>query len=563
MYQYNPKLHVKIWLSNNPNVFMNLENQIRLIEMREKNPDDTIHLVYESTLLTQTSINALREFCREHRIVFIDANAIHSSLQSYNEKKLYEFYKDEICNLKAGGNLAVASDILRWLSPIFKKGTYTDFDFPVDTSHLPKLIPTEMPILLNIGSLKIRSKEFILANNDFVAIVDAIAAAKDIERVQSGLIARLSHYDTDFIERTETELSKDSFINRYLLKFMKNRSESLYIAKSKEIIPPDTSNSSLNIRKYINEVMTDKNKFLDFNKVYPQETHMEVIKRLRNDLHAQLNLVKYLFFNKEYSLIKRILEKKDDKFLSYLMQKERDLYLKSIVVCTTGPIQISNALFDGYVVSADKFIKDIQPHSFNHYGLQNAFCSQNSIPLHENVLGMLKFLGVDEGELNDSSWLDSGKKLQTSRTKLLVARQKELALSLPTTFSIIRSDVEEYIQKVTPIPSPSVSREKNYPKIADLKLILSCFNKKNEFNILQFKKILINIQEHKQDEYTQKLVEELEKLSHDAVIFSLAKNKKIKLALPDYRLPQSSPPHLRKKIKGISQYMHNLITWPK
>ncbi|MBN9228155.1 MULTISPECIES: glycosyltransferase family 88 protein [Legionella] len=534
MYQYNPKLHVKIWLSNNPNVFMNLENQIRLIEMREKNPNDTIHLVYESTLLTHSSVNALREFCREHHIFYIDANTIHSSLQSDDEKKLYSFYKDEIYNLKTGGNLAVASDILRWLSPIFKKGTYTDFDFPVDTSQLPNLIPTETPILLNIGSLKMGRKEFILANNDFVAIVDALAAEKSIKRVHGGLIARLSYYDTDFIERTETELNEDSFINRYLLKFMKNRSESLYIAKSKEITPPDTSNSSLRIRKYINEVMTDKSKFLDFNKICPQESHEEVIKRLRKELQSQLNFIKYLFFSKEYSLTKRILETNDDKFLTYLMKKEQDLYLKSIVVCTTGPIQISNALFDGYVVDTDKFIKEIQPHSFNHYGLQNAFCSQNSIPLHENVLGMLKFLGVDEGLLNDSSWLDSGKKLQTTRTKLLTARQKELALSLPTAFSMIKSDLEECIQKIAPVSERSFSRNKNNLKAEDLGLILSCFNQDNEFNILQFKKILHSIHEHKQDEYMQKLIEELERLCHDAIIFSLAKNKKIKLTHPSY-----------------------------
>ncbi|HHI9476518.1 TPA: glycosyltransferase family 88 protein [Legionella anisa] len=540
MYQYNPKLHVKIWLSNNPNVFMNLENQIRLIEMREKNPNDTIHLVYDSKLLIQTSVNALHEFCKEHQIISIDAHTIDTLLQSDNERKLYKFYKEEIYNLKAGGNLAVASDILRWLSPIFKKGTYTDFDFPIDTSFLPKSITTEMPILLNIGSLKMGRKEFILANNDFVAIIDAIAAKKEIERVQSGLIARLTHYDTDFIERTETELNEDSFINRHLLKFMKNRSESLYIAKSKEIIPPDTSDSSLKIRAYLIEVMTDKNKFLNFNKITPHETHEEVIKRLRKDLHAQLNLVKYLFFSKEYAFIKRILEKNDDRFLTYLMKKECDLYLKSIVVCTTGPIQISNALFNGYVVDTDKFIREIQPLSFNHYGLQNAFRSQNSIPLHENVLGMLKFLGVNEGELNDSSWLDSGKKLQATRTKQLATRQRELAISLPLSFSTIKNDLEKCIQKMTKIPHQSFSSEEKHELTEDLELILSCFNQKNEFNILQFKKILLSIHPH--DVYTQKLIEDLENLCHEAIIFSLAKDKKVKLGLPSYPLSQSHHP---------------------
>lgn len=208
------------------------------------------------------------------------------------------------------------------------------------------------------------------------------------------------------------------------------------------------------------------------------------------------------------------------------MKKERDLYLKSIVICTTGPIQISNALFNGYVVDTDKFIREIQPLSFSHYGLQNAFRSQNSIPLHENVLGMLKFLGVNEGELNDSSWLDSGKKLQASRTKLLAARQKELAMSLPLSFSTIKNDVKKYIQKMTPTSCHTFLKEEEQTKIEDIKLILSCFNQENEFNILQFKKILANIHQHQQDVYVQKLIEDLENLCHDAIIFNLAKDKK-------------------------------------
>lgn len=192
------------------------------------------------------------------------------------------------------------------------------------------------------------------------------------------------------------------------------------------------------------------------------------------------------------------------------------------------------------MVDTDKFIREIQPLSFNHYGLQNAFRSQNSIPLHENVLGMLKFLGVNEGELNDSSWLDSGKKLQATRTKQLATRQRELAISLPLSFSTIKNDLEKCIQKMTKIPHQSFSSEEKHELTEDLELILSCFNQKNEFNILQFKKILLSIHPH--DVYTQKLIEDLENLCHEAIIFSLAKDKKVKLGLPSYPLSQSHHP---------------------
>lgn len=536
-YQYNTNLHVKIWLSNNPNVFMNLENQVRLIEMREKNPRDTIHLVFDSTLLNSTSIQTLQGFCNENNIISINAHTICDQLKSENEHKLYDFYNDELGNINTGGNLAVASDILRWLSPIFKYGTYTDFDYPIDTSNLPTTIDVDAPLLLNIGSLKLGKKEFILANNDFIAIVDEHAACKEIEKVQHGILSRLMEYDTDFIERTERALDKDGFLNRYLLKFMKNRSESVYIAKSKEIITPDNHHSSLEIRNYIYQVMTDKIKFLDFNKITPEESHQSVIRRLRTNLKTQLNLVKRLFFTKEYFSIKRNLEQNDSKFLNYLMKKERDLYLKSIVVCTTGPIEIAHALFNNYVVDVDEFSKKIEPLSFSHYGLQKAFQSQNSIPLHEHIFGMLKFLGVGDGELNDSSWLDAGKKLQELRTKHLAERQKNLAENLSFSIYTIKKDIEVELQKMTQKNDTSFFKAKNQARIAALELILTCFHQKeHEFHINEFHNILHNLHPNKRTMFTgffidkvQKLIEDLECLCHDAIIFSLAKDKKIKL----------------------------------
>lgn len=56
-YHYRPHTHVKIWLSNNPQVFMNFENQTRLIAMREQCPTDPIHLIYDSALLNDQSLS--------------------------------------------------------------------------------------------------------------------------------------------------------------------------------------------------------------------------------------------------------------------------------------------------------------------------------------------------------------------------------------------------------------------------------------------------------------------------------------------------------------------------
>ncbi len=396
----------------------------------------------------------------------------------------------------------------------------------------------EAPLLLNIGSLRMGKQEFILSNNDYVAIVDPEAAKGQIERIQQGIIDRLKNYDTDFIEKTEEQL-QDSFFNRNMIKFMRNRSESFYISKSKELHAHP--NSSRNVRNFIKQIMSDKNKFMDFNRQSPEENDEAVIKRLRRDLEEQLTLVKYLFFGKEYTEIQNILKKDNDTLLEYIMKKELNLYLKSIVVCTTGPIQISNALFGGYVVDSRTFRKDVQPLSFNHYNLQKAFRSQNSIPMHESVLGMMRFLGEGEGELNDSSWLESGRKLQAERTKKLEMKQHEFAEDLPQHLTGLKKGIEKHILELSTNRHGIFFKERRKLKREALQEVLKCFQNnfnESEFDVAQFQKILLTIYVSKSVfaglffSQTKKLIGDLEQLSHEAVVFSLTKDRKIKWNSP-------------------------------
>lgn len=48
------------------------------------------------------------------------------------EKKLLTIYHDELRHFGSGGNFGTASDILRWLKPIYALGTYSDFDVIID-----------------------------------------------------------------------------------------------------------------------------------------------------------------------------------------------------------------------------------------------------------------------------------------------------------------------------------------------------------------------------------------------------------------------------------------------
>ncbi|MDR3442298.1 MAG: glycosyltransferase family 88 protein [Legionella sp.] len=531
-YKYNPHQHVKIWLSNNPDIFINLENQIRLIQMREKNLNDVIHLIYDATLLSPTALAQLNVFCSENRIIPVNADSFKNLLKSDLEHQLFSFYQDEIQHLSEGGNLAVGSDILRWLSPVYSLGTYTDFDFPIDTSHLPALMEVKSPLLLNIGSLKMGKKEFIFANNDYVAIIDEVAASEHIINVQRGIIDKLTCYQTDFMEKTRNDLGS-GFINRQLFKLMENRSEPAYITKSNEI--NKERNSSRNFRNYIRQIMSDKTRFLIFNRKSEIETEAMIIKRLKDELQKQLNVIKYCFFSKEYAEIKQIVRQNDKVVLNYLMKKELNLYLKSIIVCTTGPIEIVNALFGAYVLNSKLFIQKIQPFSFNTYNLKKAFQSLNSIPLHENSFGMLRFLGVGEGEINDSSWLDSGRQLQEMRVKKLAVQQEELASNLPESFLQIKQEMEAHLNKQLNTPYQVLFKTQEQTKL--LQELLQCFKQEeNEFDAAEFKTVLLSTNLRQGSilsrlffRKTKRLINDLESLSHRAILFSLTENRKVKL----------------------------------
>jgi glucosyltransferase Lgt1/2/3 len=432
-YTYNPHRHVKIWFSNNPNYFMNFENQMRLIELREQNFTDEIHLVFDSALLNPSAQERLNSFCTKHRITPIDAARFDMRTLTSREQELYTFYKDEITHLEEGGSLAVASDLLRWLKPVYSKGTYTDFDVPVDTSGLPEVIAVQTPLLLNIGSLHIRNKETVLVNNDFIAVVDLEGAEEAIKKIQDGFIQVLGHYSNDFIERIEHELGEDNLINPYLLKVMRNRPEAIYIQRS--ITQFHKASSSRELRGSIKEIMTNKQKYLHFSQLHAKESKHELLQRLRRELISQQSFIKWIFFRNEYLEAKSMLLLDDEAFIQARMKKERSLYLKSVVVCTTGPLSLSKVLFGGYVFDAHEFTRKIKPFSFNNYYLKKAFQSQNSIPLHENFFGMLHFLGAEEGRLNDSSWLEEGIRLQKCRELCLKDKQAALIKELQDVFN--------------------------------------------------------------------------------------------------------------------------------
>jgi len=190
-YNFNPHRHVKIWLSKDKDIFLNLENRVRLVKMRDINPADEIYFVYDSSLLSPKALKELESFCAKYGIIAKDVQKdVIPQDNSEEERKLIEIYQDEISHLEDGGNPAVGSDILRWLKPVYELGTYTDFDVHVDTRKLPETISVEKPLLFSLGSYAVKSDvESICINNDTIAVVDSQEALSDIQKIQKFIYA--------------------------------------------------------------------------------------------------------------------------------------------------------------------------------------------------------------------------------------------------------------------------------------------------------------------------------------------------------------------------------------
>jgi len=149
-YDFNPHIHVKIWLSTNPDIFLNQLNQLRLIRMRVINPHDTIHLVYESRLLSAKAVNDLESFCAKHSIIPHDIlKNIIPTCKTDLEKQIISIYEDERMHLHEGGNVASMSDLMRIIEGVYTLGVYSDFDVHVDTRALPDTLKVKEAVLIN------------------------------------------------------------------------------------------------------------------------------------------------------------------------------------------------------------------------------------------------------------------------------------------------------------------------------------------------------------------------------------------------------------------------------
>ncbi|MDP3267857.1 MAG: glycosyltransferase family 88 protein [Legionella sp.] len=492
-YNFNPHRHVKIWLSKDKDVFLNLENQIRLVKMRDINPDDEINLIYDGHLLSPKALEDLNAFCTRYNIV---PKNIHTDVfplcQTDKERQLIEIYKDEMAHLDKGGNVAVGSDILRWLKPVYELGTYSDFDVHVDTSTLPKTISVEKPILLNIGSSIFNiHTDTILINNDRIAVVHSEDALAHIEKIQQAICDNCSKQQssgTNFIEQyltnSEKQLSQiikpqDAALQMILDPNYKilRKLEKLSRGKTQREVRKEIIDSTANNLTFSKLTLTDKEK--SFSGLSDKIIISEAA-----ELLIDTNFMAQIFSapKKRNSSIKPL---SPQEKVTKARKEYRMAMLKNSVIQTSGPGAVQS-LFKLYY-DKERIDVEVAPFSFSKYDLTNAFNSENSAPLHVTQNDLNSKLQVSEiGKCNDLSWLEEGQNAIANREQT-IRKVQSLAHTLPKRISAHITKIENQLQGCF---SFYRNRER-YAKINALKEILAQF-KENGFNALEFSQQIQN-----------------------------------------------------------------------
>lgn len=200
-YQFGTQNHLRIWFSGKKDVFLNEENQLRMVRFREKNPRANVTFVYSSKMLSDETHEKLKSFCRRHHFTPLDFDtALLDECFNQVDKDLYQLAKTELDAYirHEGGNLAAASDLTRFITPLLVKGTYSDFDTTIDVGSLQDIIEVKAPMLLDIGSVEVSHRfgavsESPLINNDIIGVatkdglIDPAARAL-LQEIQENLL---------------------------------------------------------------------------------------------------------------------------------------------------------------------------------------------------------------------------------------------------------------------------------------------------------------------------------------------------------------------------------------
>lgn len=407
-YTYDPHRHVKIWLSKDRDSFLNLENQLRMINMRQLNPTDAISFVFDSRLLSNAALNNLQAFCKRYHLSPVDLSKdVFPKCQQDAEKKLIALYQTEIDNLGQGGNLGAASDILRWLSPIYQLGTYTDCDVVVNTRDLPPTVEVKKPLLLSLGSHTLpvdfnSPLEQAFVNNNMIAVVDSNAALEEISRIQTMIIESCSRQNEDI---TQTAMAAwmlqkyNEYDEKNLAPLLSYDSNYPYCQELLRLIPGKTMH----------------------------EIRLEIAEQSNRDMASEETAAVFTVFNE---ILKTRLTSNGsnplvDKEFSTAVSLHRFQLLKISVTHTSGPGKMAESLWGKGLYTRDEVDELIAPYAFSSYP-ELDICFHTPFSLHmplEKIVNDFRMTRL--GDISDVSWLEEGKALIIEREKALRAQVRQ------------------------------------------------------------------------------------------------------------------------------------------
>lgn len=369
MYDFIINKHVKIWFGP-----LKLQNELRLRNLRTINSDCDLFLIYDRRLLSTSEDRFIQNLCKELNITLFDVLAdIIPQCITAAELNLIDDYNKAVQSIELGGNLAAASDILRWLSPIYKLGTYSDMDVLIDVKNLPKIIKVSRPLLFNLGSLKIFGIDYPVINNDILAVVDTSQALPQIQKIQETIHngCRLHRMGEDPFSSLQVKFSSlpyhpDTSILNYLMSgSLPFNSELASLAEGKSIGQTRA------------EIIRITNNSISFSEYYPWK-----------------------------SLFYKIISLGSESSLNSIIKTRRLLLLKDSVMYTSGPEATLVAFNEYPYYPGDYFIKEKASYSFEHYGLEQHFQSGNRLSLHSGYTDLIK---LGSAQHNDLSWLQEGR----------------------------------------------------------------------------------------------------------------------------------------------------------
>lgn len=379
MYLYDLTRFYKIWFSQDPDVFLGVENELRFIRTRQNNPQAILHLVYSSKCLTEKAISELKSFCTKYSIIPLAFEDFESKLTDNHDKTVFKQAVAELEHFKknTGGNVAAASDNARTLLPIIEEcGIYSDFDVDFNFSKHEPFKETNGAILI---PLEVRANTqnkivSLISNSDFLAY--SIKSKTDNKNLSADAIIALRSIQKKLIDNYATPLTSEKL-------GLKLKFRSTQFAIYQEDMYPEIPNI---IKSFFNKY-TDKPSIFDF-RTFIASLPDEPITELRG-------------------------------------RTVKNYLLGNSVICISGPNTIMNAFLPILPVGTTKVPVEIASSNTELMNCLPTFmyCSKSAYSTIKACIygnnsreGILKTKQKDKSVLiNDESWTDEGKAEKLAR----------------------------------------------------------------------------------------------------------------------------------------------------